>query len=74
MENIFYKPQKNDVIRLFNEFLEFGGFPQVALSEKKIEILQEYYRAIFYRDIIERYQIRQIRIFDILPAPSAKKK
>jgi predicted AAA+ superfamily ATPase len=64
LENISYSPQKNQILRLFNEFLEFGSFPQVVLSEKKIQILQEYYRAIFYRDIVERYQIRQIKVFE----------
>lgn len=64
LDNISYSPQKNEVLRLFNEFLEFGSFPQVVLSEKKIQILQEYFRAIFYRDIVERYEIRQIRVFE----------
>lgn len=64
LDNISYSPQKNEILRLLNEFLEFGSFPQVVLSEKKIQILQEYYRAIFYRDIVERYQIRQIKVFE----------
>jgi len=64
LDNISYSPQKNEILRLFNEYVEFGGFPQVVLSDKKIQILQEYFRAIFYRDIVERYEIRQIRIFE----------
>jgi predicted AAA+ superfamily ATPase len=64
LNNIFFSPQKNELIKLFNEYLEFGGLPQVVLSEKKLPILQEYFRAIFYRDIIERYNIRKIKLFE----------
>ncbi|RMD89807.1 MAG: ATP-binding protein, partial [Calditrichaeota bacterium] len=64
LDNIYYSPEKNKILNAFNEYLDFGSFPQVVLSEKKIQILQEYYRAIFYRDIVERYQIRQIKIFE----------
>lgn len=64
LNNIFFSPQKNEIIRLFNDFLEFGGFPDVVLSERKDQILKEYYRAIFYRDIVERYKIRQIKLFE----------
>jgi predicted AAA+ superfamily ATPase len=63
-ENIAFSPQKNQILRLFNEYKEYGSFPQVVLSQKKNQILTEYFRAIFYRDIIERYQIRQIKVFE----------
>lgn len=46
------------------EYLEFGGFPQVVLEENKTEILKEYYRAILYRDIVERYRIKNLRLFE----------
>lgn len=59
-----YSKRKNKILNLFDAFMETGSFPQVVLSEKKIEILREYYRAIFYRDIIERNQIRDIRGFE----------
>lgn len=64
LNKLFYSNKKNDILRLFNEYIEKGGFPQVVLSERKDEILKEYYRAIFYRDIVERYEIRNIRLFE----------
>ncbi len=59
-----YSKAKNRLVRFFESYLKTGSFPQVVLSEKKIEILREYYRAIFYRDIIERNEIRDIRGFE----------
>jgi len=59
-----YSPRKNELLRLFNEYLEFGGFPQVVLEERKADLLREYYRAIFYRDIVERFEVRNVRLFE----------
>ena len=41
----------------FEEYWETGGFPEVLnVSEKmRIKILQEYFKAIIHRDIIERF-------------------
>jgi len=64
VDGLPYSPRRNELIRLFNEYLEFGGFPQVVLEEQKAEILREYYRAIFYRDIVERYEVRNVRLFE----------
>lgn len=61
---ITYSNKKDEIICHFNDFLEMGGFPQVVLAKRKTEILMEYYRSIFYRDIVERYEIRNIRLFE----------
>lgn len=57
-------PRKNKILKFFNEYMENGGFPKVVLAEQKIEILREYYKAIFFRDIIERNEIRNIKLFE----------
>ena len=49
---------------LLREYLEFGGFPQVVLSdgeEVKRQLLKEYYSAIIEKDIASRYQVRDMR-------------
>lgn len=48
------------VNRLFREYMEFGGFPMVALSEAKKEILGTYYDDILSKDIVRRHHIREI--------------
>ena len=63
-KNIKYSSRKNNVIKSLREYLEFGGFPQVVLEKNKTEILKEYYRAILYRDIVERYRIKNLRLFE----------
>jgi len=63
-EPLSYSPQKPKILNFFNEFLEYGGFPQVVLSKEKEEILREYYRAIFYRDIVERFKIRNLSLYE----------
>lgn len=52
------RPELN---RLLNEFLKFGGFPEVVLHESddgKIRLLKEYYSGIIARDIFMRYRLR----------------
>lgn len=60
-ERDFYSsPRRARAIQLFREYLEFGGFPEVALlkEELKVRTLQEYFEVMLYRDIAERYQVR----------------
>lgn len=49
---------------LFNQYIRFGGFPQVVLTEEekdKMQILKDYYTAVIEKDIIQRYQVRDIK-------------
>lgn len=45
---------------LLRNYLEFGGFPEVALSDKKKEILISYFDDILEKDLIKRYKIRKL--------------
>lgn len=51
--------QKVRIKQLLRDYLEFGGFPLVALRQEKGEILQRYFEDILTRDIVERYKIRK---------------
>jgi|LGVE01.1.fsa_nt_gb predicted AAA+ superfamily ATPase len=49
---------------LFNQYIRFGGFPQVVLTEEekdKMQILKDYYTAVIEKDIIQRYRVRDIK-------------
>lgn len=48
------------VRRLLKEYLEFGGFPLVALQEEKAEILGRYFEDIIGRDITIRNNVRSV--------------
>ncbi len=47
------------ILRALNEYLTYGGMPEVVLADesKKFEILQDYFRTVLSRDIIERFNV-----------------
>lgn len=53
---------KAKIINAFKQYLQEGGFPEVILSQKvyKERILQEYFFVMLYKDLIERYEIKNI--------------
>jgi len=50
---------KNTIIGHFDKFLKTGGFPLVV-KENDMELLNNYFKDILYRDIIARYKISQL--------------
>lgn len=57
------------VVRVFDEYLRFGGFPElagVAGDAAKRRLLQTYYDTVFYRDVLDRYGIRARHLLDLL--------
>ncbi|MFH1192605.1 MAG: ATP-binding protein [bacterium] len=50
--------------KFFKEYMEFGGLPQVVLTKEekdKTQILKDYYSAIIEKDIVQRYEIRDVK-------------
>jgi len=55
--------EKAKVRKYLREYLEFGGFPEVVLNDKKDEkdvILKEYFETIFFKDMVERHRMKSI--------------
>ncbi|MDD2716452.1 MAG: ATP-binding protein [Candidatus Wallbacteria bacterium] len=52
------------IIRHFQKYLRYGGFPELIRFEDNLKdkILQEYFNTMLFRDIIERYEIKQIYV------------
>ena len=52
--------KKARLVKALNEYLFYGGMPEVVLTnqEKKLEILQQYYKTVVRKDIIERFKIK----------------
>ena len=47
------------------EFMEFGGFPEVVNRDQgKVELLRTYKETIFYRDVVERFRVRDVSSLD----------
>ena len=60
-EKSFYVMEKRvDIKRLFREYFEYGGFPEV-LKINDTTLLEQYFKDILYRDVISRYSIRNVR-------------
>jgi len=59
---IKYSTRKGIVLKALESFLEYGSFPEVVLAQdnsRKSELLSSYFDAIFFRDIIKRYRLRE---------------
>ncbi len=58
-----YSIEKGTVLKVMNDFLEFGSFPEITMTSsisRKLEILSSYFDAIFFKDIVRRYGIREV--------------
>ena len=52
------------IISALEKYLEFGGMPTVVLEEEKIDKIsegKELFDAIFFRDLIERFEIKNAK-------------
>ncbi|MDI9644775.1 MAG: ATP-binding protein [Candidatus Verstraetearchaeota archaeon] len=55
------------ILRLLREYLKWGGFPDVVKAEgeeRKAELLRVYRDTIFYRDVVERFRVRDVSALD----------
>ena len=60
-ERTLLTPARGRVLKAFEHYLKEGGFPEVVKKEtvpEKRELLQNYYRTIFFRDILECYNVK----------------
>lgn len=49
--------------RHFMDYLTWGGFPERFETEDPQTLLQGYFKAMFVRDMVERFNIQQSRVF-----------
>ena len=60
---------RGDIMAAFDDYMRHGGFPEVAMARNETEqrkLLQGYFKTIFYRDILERYNIKARHVLDAL--------
>jgi hypothetical protein len=58
-----YAAKKATVRKVFTDYLRHGGFPEVVLRESaddKELLLKGYFEDLLYRDIVTRYEIRDV--------------
>lgn len=59
-----YTSMRFKIKQLFNEYLYTGGFPEIVLESEQLRrpILQNYFEMLIYRDLVERFSIRNITL------------
>lgn len=60
---------RGNIMAAFDDFIKQGGFPEVSLSGSGIEqrkLLQSYFKTVFYKDILERYNLKARYVLDAL--------
>jgi hypothetical protein len=60
-EDFFITQKRARIKKFFDEYLKFGGFPEVLKFELKKQYLRELYDKIITRDILSRYSIKYIK-------------
>lgn len=63
----FYSVKGGDIKKTFDEFLLYGSLPfitEIENSQEKIEYLSSIWETLLYRDIIDRYKIRNANMLD----------
>jgi predicted AAA+ superfamily ATPase len=62
---LLYSSARFAIQKLYASYLQYGGYPEVLQTDHKDEknrILQEYFETIFFKDLIDRYHIRNIQL------------
>ncbi len=67
-KDILYSKSRFKIKKLFLEYLSMGGFPEVVMEENNLEmkILEDYFDLILYKDIVERFNIRNLIFLKML--------
>ncbi|MBU2099965.1 ATP-binding protein [Candidatus Micrarchaeota archaeon] len=67
VKKYFSSSEKSVVINKLMDYLQDGGYPEVILYKKeKDKLLQDIIETTVYRDVIERYKIRNIKLLKLL--------
>ncbi len=59
-KSLLLTEERAEIKRFFNEYLQHGGMPEY-LRYKDIDILKKVYDDIIYRDIVTRYDIKEVK-------------
>lgn len=60
-KNLLYGKMRHRIRTLYEDYFFSGGYPEIALIRDKTirsRILQDYFNTIFYKDLVDRYHIK----------------
>ncbi len=58
--DLLYRKERHLLVSYFDQYLYCGGYPEIVLTDDRqtqINIAQNYFNTIFYRDLVERHHI-----------------
>ncbi|MBL7131081.1 MAG: ATP-binding protein [Candidatus Omnitrophica bacterium] len=53
--------KRTEIKGLLRKYMEYGSFPEVTLSEKKTEVLLNYFDDLLTKDLLKRFRIRKTK-------------
>ncbi len=67
IKTIEHSKDRFKIKKLFTNYLANGGYPAIILNaEQKNTILQNYYESVIFKDIVERYHIKEVKKLKII--------
>lgn len=60
---------KAQLMAYFEEYLSFGGYPEIVLEpdkNNKLKILKDYFDLVVFKDLVERHNIKNTKLIKIL--------
>lgn len=67
LKTISYSENRVGIKKLFNSFIQEGGYPAVTYQKvNREEVLQSYYESMIFKDIVERYKIEDVKKLKML--------
>lgn len=64
-KNLLYGKMRHRIKQLYEEYFFSGGYPEVTFVDDKStksRILQDYFNTIFYKDLVDRYHIKNTNL------------
>ena len=58
--------KRTEIKGLLRKYMEYGSFPEVTLSEKKTEVLLNYFDDLLTKDLLKRFRIRKTKAMKAL--------
>lgn len=60
-DKLDFVTKQSQIRGALREYMEYGSFPEVVLSEQKKEILLSYFEDVITKDLLRRYRIKNIQ-------------
>lgn len=67
-QDLIYGLDRAKAVHFFEEYLFWGGFPEVVLAppEDRRKIVREYLDALFFKDLVERFEVTNLPLLKAL--------